>query len=136
MSEPTPHASEAAAARPEVLDPATLEQLLALDDGALGLLGEMAQIFQDDTPPRLAALEPARVFVTHFGAVEDVARHARESVPTMPVVYVSGDSAGDWAVQGVPNSVMIPKPYAFAQIVTAVSTLMNAPDQLLTQPQN
>ncbi len=27
---------------------------------------------------RLAALEPARVFVTHFGAVEDVARHARE----------------------------------------------------------
>lgn len=57
MSEPTPHASEAAAARPEVLDPATLEQLLALDDGALGLLGEMAQIFQDDTPPRLAALE-------------------------------------------------------------------------------
>lgn len=66
----------------------------------------------------------------------DVARHARESVPTMPVVYVSGDSAGDWAVQGVPNSVMIPKPYAFAQIITAVSTLMNAPDQLLTQPQN
>lgn len=66
----------------------------------------------------------------------DVARNARESVPTMPVVYVSGDSAGDWAVQGVPNSVMIPKPYAFAQIVTAVSTLMNAPDQLLTQPQN
>ena len=57
MSEPTPHASEAAAARPEVLDPATVEQLLALDDGALGLLGEMAQIFQDDTPPRLAALE-------------------------------------------------------------------------------
>jgi DNA-binding response OmpR family regulator len=64
----------------------------------------------------------------------DVARHARLANPTMPIVYVSGDSAGEWAVQGVPNSVMIPKPYAFAQIVTALANLMNAPDQLLSQP--
>lgn len=61
----------------------------------------------------------------------DVARHAREMAPAMPVVYVSGDSAGEWASQGVPNSIMIAKPYAFAQVVTALSTLMNAPDQLL-----
>lgn len=60
----------------------------------------------------------------------DVARHARASIPTMPIVYVSGDSSADWAVQGVPNSVMISKPYAFAQIVTALATLMNAPDQI------
>ncbi|RYE33197.1 MAG: response regulator [Hyphomicrobiales bacterium] len=64
----------------------------------------------------------------------DVARHARLTIPTMPIVYVSGDSAGEWAVQGVPNSVMIPKPYVFAQIVTALAQLMNAPDQLLSQP--
>lgn len=64
----------------------------------------------------------------------DVARRARESVPTMPVVYVSGDSASEWTVQGVPNSVMIPKPYVLAQIVTALSTLLNAPDQLLAIP--
>jgi len=60
----------------------------------------------------------------------EFARHVRLTIPTMPIVYVSGDSATDWAVQGVPNSVMIPKPYAFAQIVTALATLMNAPDQL------
>lgn len=56
----------------------------------------------------------------------DVARHCRQMNPTLPVVYMSGDSAGDWAAQGVPGSVMIVKPFAMAQIVTAVSTLLNA----------
>ncbi|MFC0807177.1 hypothetical protein ACFHWW_17080 [Ensifer sp. P24N7] len=34
----------------------------------------------------------------------DVARFSREVDPEMPVVYVSGDSAPDWASKGVPNS--------------------------------
>ena len=63
----------------------------------------------------------------------DVARHARAASPTIPVVYVSGDSAGEWAAQGVPNSIMIPKPYAFVQLATALATLMNSPDQLPSQ---
>lgn len=46
-----------------------------------------------------------------------MARRARENVPTMPIVYVSEDSAGEWAVHGVPNSMIIPKPDAFEQIV-------------------
>jgi DNA-binding NtrC family response regulator len=58
----------------------------------------------------------------------EVARHARELVPEMPVVYMSGDSAANWAAQGVPHSVMVPKPFAVAQITTAVSTLLNATD--------
>lgn len=48
---------------------------------------------------------------------DDPARRARENVPTMPIVYVSEDSAGEWAVHGVPNSMIIPKPDAFEQIV-------------------
>ena len=36
-----------------------------------------------------------------------VARRARERVPTMPVVYMSGDSAPEWSSQGVPNSLMV-----------------------------
>jgi DNA-binding NtrC family response regulator len=55
----------------------------------------------------------------------DVARSAREKFPTLPVVYVTGDSAHEWAAQGVPNSVMISKPFVAAQIVNAVSTLLN-----------
>jgi len=57
-----------------------------------------------------------------------VARRARELVPNMPVVYMSGDSAPEWSSQGVPNSLMVAKPFAPAQIITAVSTLLNAVD--------
>jgi DNA-binding response OmpR family regulator len=56
----------------------------------------------------------------------DVARHAREINPSFPVVYMSGDSADDWASQGVPNSIMLSKPFAPAQLVTAVSQLLNS----------
>lgn len=55
----------------------------------------------------------------------DVARHARSLNPELPVVYVSGDAADEWAVEGVPMSVLIEKPYAEAQIVTAISDLLN-----------
>ncbi|OYX08227.1 MAG: response regulator [Rhizobiales bacterium 32-66-8] len=52
-------------------------------------------------------------------------RHVREAIPTMPVVYMSGDSSGEWAAQGVPGSVMIAKPFVFPQLITAISTLLN-----------
>jgi DNA-binding response OmpR family regulator len=55
----------------------------------------------------------------------EVARHAREIDPTFPVVYMSGDSAEDWASKGVPNSIMLAKPFAPAQLVTAVAQLLN-----------
>jgi DNA-binding response OmpR family regulator len=56
----------------------------------------------------------------------EVARRAREINPTFPVVYMSGSSAEDWASKGVPHSVMIAKPFAPAQLVTAVAQLLNA----------
>ncbi|PHJ94518.1 response regulator [Nostoc linckia] len=59
----------------------------------------------------------------------DVGRHARTLSPSMPVIYVSGDSAQDWAVHGVPKSVMLSKPFAFPQLVTALATLLNEADQ-------
>lgn len=55
----------------------------------------------------------------------EIARHAREIDPAFPVIYMSGDSAGDWSSKGVPNSVMLGKPFAPAQLVTAVSQLLN-----------
>lgn len=56
----------------------------------------------------------------------DVARHARERNPELPVVYVTGADGHDWASLGVPNSVLIAKPFAPAQVITAVSQLLNA----------
>ncbi|WP_459465200.1 response regulator, partial [Rhizobium sp. No.120] len=55
----------------------------------------------------------------------DLARRARELQPVMPVIYVTGDSAQDWAAQGVPNSVLLQKPFVHAQLVTALTTLLN-----------
>ncbi len=55
----------------------------------------------------------------------EVARQAREIDPQFPVVYMSGVSADDWASKGVPNSIMLSKPFAPAQLVTAVSNLLN-----------
>jgi DNA-binding response OmpR family regulator len=55
----------------------------------------------------------------------DVARHAREIDPSFPVVYMSGRDADDWASKGVPNSIMLAKPFAPAQLITAVSQLLN-----------
>jgi DNA-binding response OmpR family regulator len=57
-----------------------------------------------------------------------VGRRARELVPDMPVVYMSGNSGHEWASKGVPNSVMITKPFVSAQLVTAISTLISEVD--------
>jgi DNA-binding response OmpR family regulator len=56
----------------------------------------------------------------------EVAKHARELVPDMPIVYMSADSASEWSSKGVPNSIMIQKPFAGAQITTAIAQLINA----------
>ena len=56
----------------------------------------------------------------------DIARRAREINDKIPVVYITGDSGHDWGSKGVPNSQLVPKPFAVAQIVTAVSQLINA----------
>jgi DNA-binding response OmpR family regulator len=56
----------------------------------------------------------------------EVARHAREIDPEYPVIYMSGASAADWASKGVPNSLILAKPFAPAQLVTAISNLLNA----------
>jgi CheY-like chemotaxis protein len=72
-----------------------------------------------------------RVLVTDInlaGKIDgwEVARAARETDPDFPVVYMTGAAADQWAVHGVPNSVLLKKPFAPAQLVTAISNLLNA----------
>ncbi|WP_342028753.1 response regulator [Sinorhizobium glycinis] len=55
----------------------------------------------------------------------EVARIAREVDPEGAVVYVSGHGAVDWPSQGVPNSIVLEKPFAIAQLITAISQLLN-----------
>jgi len=56
----------------------------------------------------------------------DVAKQIREAAPTLPVVYITGASGDQWPSHGVPNSILLQKPFAPAQLVTAVSQLLNA----------
>jgi DNA-binding response OmpR family regulator len=55
----------------------------------------------------------------------EVARAAREVDPAFPVIYMSGAAVEQWPIQGVPHSIMLQKPFAPAQLVTAVSNLTN-----------
>jgi DNA-binding response OmpR family regulator len=55
----------------------------------------------------------------------DVARRARAINPALPVIYITGADAEEWAVQGVPKSILLSKPFAPAQLVTAVAQLLN-----------
>ena len=63
-----------------------------------------------------------------------VGHTAREISATMPIVYISGDNAVNWAANGVSESVMLPKPFAPAQLVTAVSALIGRTERDLARP--
>ena len=56
----------------------------------------------------------------------DFGRRTRELSARLPVVYVTGKSEHEWTSKGVPHSVIIAKPFAPAQIVVAISSLLNA----------
>lgn len=56
----------------------------------------------------------------------DVARRARELNPSVAVVYMTGDSSEDYASNGVPNSLLLNKPFAPAQLLAAITQLLNA----------
>ena len=54
----------------------------------------------------------------------EVAYRAREFAPDIPVVETPAlQNSGGWASKGVTNSVMLNKPFASAQLVTAILTL-------------
>ena len=55
----------------------------------------------------------------------EVAKRARELNPGFPIVYMTGAAGGDWMSHGVPHSILLEKPFAPAQLVTAVAQLLN-----------
>jgi DNA-binding response OmpR family regulator len=56
----------------------------------------------------------------------EIARIARELDPAFPIVYMTGAAVDEWPSKGVPNSILLAKPFAPAQLVTAVSQLLNS----------
>jgi CheY-like chemotaxis protein len=62
----------------------------------------------------------------------DVAKAVREKAPDFPIIYMTGAAADQWASHGVPNSVLLNKPFAPAQLLTAISQLLNASSPQIT----
>jgi DNA-binding response OmpR family regulator len=55
----------------------------------------------------------------------EVAKRAREVDPAFPIIYITAAHAALWPSRGVPNSVLLTKPFAPSQLVTAVAQLLN-----------
>ena len=71
-----------------------------------------------------------RALVTDIDLADDitgweVASRARQLNADFPVIYITGGGANEWASHGVPNSILIPKPFAPGQVGIAVSQLLN-----------
>ncbi|HEX8402757.1 MAG TPA: response regulator [Allosphingosinicella sp.] len=54
-----------------------------------------------------------------------VAQRARELKPAIPIVYTTGFSSRNWTARGVPNSIVVQKPFSVDEIVAAIWTLLN-----------
>ena len=55
----------------------------------------------------------------------DVARRARELHAEVPIIFITGGNQHEWHSKGVPHSALVLKPFAAAQLVTAVAQLLN-----------
>lgn len=55
-----------------------------------------------------------------------IGRRARELSPGIPVIYMSGDSEHEWRAHGVVESLMLQKPFAPDELVSAMRSLLGA----------
>jgi CheY-like chemotaxis protein len=100
----------------------------ALEDGGYTVL---------EAPDGISAMEQVDAAEHLRGLVTDirlgsgpsgwqVAHHAREKFPALAVVYVTADSITQWPAEGVPQSTVLQKPFAAAELVTALANLLVA----------
>lgn len=52
-----------------------------------------------------------------------VAEVARRANPDIGVIYITGDSMGDWPTKGVSDSLLLAKPFRSGQVMAAVTAL-------------
>lgn len=105
-------------------------------EDALKLGGYAVRVATNGAEALLALDAPSAKFaglVTDIGLGQGpdgwkVARHARGYQADIPIVYMTAESAGEWPTHGVPNSLLVQKPYAPAQLLAAISTLITAAD--------
>jgi len=111
-------------------------QIVTVMEAALGDAGYEVIVARDGN----AALREIEADAARFRAVAtdiklgpgpdgwEIAQRVRALVPTMPLVYMTGDTAQEWASKGVPGSIILTKPFAPAQLVTAIASLCTQAD--------
>ena len=96
-----------------------------LEDAGFGVettyRGEDAVTNLDQPDAAYTALVTDIDIPTHVDGWE-VARHARERWPTLPVVYVTAAGSPEWKHKGVSRSVVVQKPFAPEELVSAIRT--------------
>jgi DNA-binding response OmpR family regulator len=100
----------------------------ALREGGYGVVrarsGDEAIALLETRGHRFAGL----ITDVNLGAELDgwrVAQRARELTPGIPIVYTTGYSSRNWTARGVPNSIVVQKPFSVDEIVAAIWTLLN-----------
>ena len=84
---------------------------------------EAITLFQDGRDNYIALATDINVLGSKNGW--EVARSVREISPEFPVIYMTAADAAEWPVKGVPKSILLNKPFASAQLLTALSSLLN-----------
>ncbi|UPJ48505.1 response regulator [Bradyrhizobium sp. 200] len=72
---------------------------------------------------------PALVTDIRLGGAIDgwaLARQARTIDPAFPIIYTTAAAASEWPVQGVPNSILLQKPFVTSKLVTALCHVLHA----------
>lgn len=54
----------------------------------------------------------------------EVARRLRQREPALPVIYVTASTAQEWALKGVPGSVLVSKPFSRTRLLAELSKLV------------
>jgi DNA-binding response OmpR family regulator len=101
-----------------------LQMESTLEEGGFKVIlartGERAiQVLDAQKPPICALITDVNLGPGMSGW--EVAKHARE----IPVIYVTGHGGEEWASHGLPKTILISKPFAAAQLLTAVSNRLN-----------
>lgn len=125
-----------------------LPPLLLVEDGPLALFSTKAALEEagyrvvaarHSSSAVLALSRPVRGLITDIrlpGPFDgwQIAQEARALWPDIPVMYVTGEGEADWAAKGVPDSMILQKPYTAGTLLATVAQLLE--EKAAAQPRD
>jgi HPt (histidine-containing phosphotransfer) domain-containing protein len=121
-------------AQTDILDPATLDQLLALDEGGIGLIQEMYELFRDDFQGRMDAIGRA-IETSNQEELGEVAHAVKGAASTMGANRARASAAAleVLARKGIGD---IPAPQLFVQLKANYQEALEALETFIRSKSN